>query len=82
MSILEQLVQSHEEGTFLKADGFDKAVIGYEESSMRLIYSVKKCISILTEEGMTEEDALEHFSFNVSGSYVGGKTPIWCEDNL
>ena len=30
---------------------------------------------------MDEEDALEHYYFNVVGSYVGEKTPIWCEDN-
>jgi hypothetical protein len=29
---------------------------------------------------MTLEDALDHFGYNVSGSYVGEKTPIWCED--
>jgi hypothetical protein len=31
---------------------------------------------------MSEEDALEHFSYNVSGAYVGDKTPIWCQDNF
>lgn len=30
---------------------------------------------------MSYDDALEHFNFNISGSYVGEKTPIWCEDN-
>jgi hypothetical protein len=33
-------------------------------------------------EGMSEEDAMEHFSYNVSGAYVGEKTPIWCYDLL
>ena len=31
---------------------------------------------------MTQEDAIEHFYYNVSGSYVGDKTPIWCYDNF
>lgn len=31
---------------------------------------------------MSEEDAIEYFSFNVSGGYVGEKTPIWCQDNF
>jgi hypothetical protein len=69
--------------TFLKADGFDEAVIGFEEQSGRLIYSVTKCLEILVEvEGMSFEDAIEHFDFNVSGAYVGEQTPIWCVDNL
>ncbi len=29
---------------------------------------------------MSEDDAMEYFNFNVSGSYVGDKTPIWCSD--
>jgi hypothetical protein len=48
---------------------------------MRLIYSVSKCIQILTND-MPEEDAIEYFNFNVSGSFVGEKTPIWCFDNF
>jgi hypothetical protein len=48
---------------------------------MRLIYSVSKCIEIL-EKQMSKEEAVEHFNFNVSGAYVGEKTPIWCIDNL
>jgi len=72
--------ENYEEEEFLTADGFDAAIIGIEEASMRVIYSVSKCIKILTEEGMSEEDAHEYFSFNVSGAYVGEKTPIWCMD--
>jgi hypothetical protein len=29
---------------------------------------------------MSDEDAFEYFYFNVSGAYVGEKTPIWCSD--
>ncbi len=82
MSLLEALMEAHPDTEFLVADGFDDAIIGYHTSSERLIYSVKKCIQILMEEGMTEEDALEHFSYNVEGAYVGEKTPIWCDDNI
>ena len=75
--LLEQLPDDVE---MLKADGFDDAILGYEESSYRLIYSTSKCIEILEKEGMTTEDALEHFYYNVQGSYVGEQTPIWCND--
>jgi hypothetical protein len=80
--MLESILDNYPEESFLKADGFDEAVIGLEEPSLRLIYSVKKTIDILIGEGMTEEDALEHFYYNVSGSYVGDLTPIWCEDRF
>lgn len=79
--VLEGIIEYYSEEEFLKADGFDDAIIGVEESSLRLIYSVGKCIEILiTKEEMEMEDALEHFSYNVSGSYIGEKTPIWSQD--
>lgn len=82
MNLLESLMEVYPETDFLIADGFDDAVIGYHHQSERLIYSVKKCIEILMSEGMNEEDALEHFYYNVEGSYVGEKTPIWADDNV
>ena len=79
MNILEQIIENFYEEEFLKANGFDDAVIGLEENEMRLIYSVSKCIEILKID-MSNDDALEHFNYNVSGAYVGKKTPIWCWD--
>jgi len=79
--ILDYILETYDDESFLKADGFDEAIIGVDENSMRLIYSVSKCIEILSQD-MSEEDALEHFYYNVSGSYVGDKTPIWCIDNF
>lgn len=79
MNQLEMILENYPEETFLIADGFDEAVIGFEERSGRLIYSSKKCLEILVEEGMSHEDALEHFEYNVTGSYVGEKTPIFME---
>jgi len=79
--MIEDIIKQYYEEQFLKADGFDDAVIGVEENEMRLIYSVSKCLEILMLE-MSELDAREHFTYNVSGSYVGEKTPIWCWDDF
>jgi hypothetical protein len=80
--MLEEILEYYPDETFLKADGFDNAVIGVQVGEpMRLIYSVTKVIEILiTEDEMSMEDALEHFEFNIRGSYVGEQTPIWCDD--
>jgi hypothetical protein len=78
--MLEKILEQYEGEEILIADGFDNAVIGIDESSMRLIYSVEKCIEILMKQGMDMTEAVEYFDFNVSGSYVGEKTPIWCDD--
>jgi hypothetical protein len=68
---------------YLKADGFDDAVIGTAEiwrdgtRESVLVYSVEKMIVILETGGMTEEEAIEYISFNVEGAYVGPKTPVF-----
>ena len=79
--MIDKILEWFPEDELLIADGFDGAIIGIDENSMRLIYSVSKCIDILCED-MDEEEAVEYFDFNVRGSYVGEKTPIWCTDNL
>jgi hypothetical protein len=79
--MIERILEYYEDESFLKADGFDEAIIGVDETQMRLIYSVTKCIEILCRD-MSEEDAIEYFIYNVSGSYMGEKTPIWCFDNF
>lgn len=80
--MIENITENYTEEEFLIADGFNEAIIGLDEKSMRLIYSVTKCLEILMQDNMTEEEAIEYFEFNISGSYVGEKTPIWCYDNF
>lgn len=82
--MLEKIIEQYSDETFLKADGFDEAIIGACEdfnTPVRLIYSVQKCLDILMND-MSYEEALEYFDFNISGANVGDKTPIWCIDNL
>ena len=79
--MIEQIIEKYYEEGFLKADGFDKAIIGVEQDKMRLIYSVSKCLEIL-EKDMDESEATEYFDFNISGDYVGERGPIWCWDNF
>ena len=69
----------------LKADGFDKAIIGqtYDMvvSEERLIYSVEKCVEILVErDGMTSEEAIEYMDFNVLCAYIGKDQPVFLRE--
>ena len=65
----------------LCADGFDEAILGICEracSSDVVAYDRDKCIHILVErDGMTYEDAVEYFEFNVVDSWVGDNTPVF-----
>jgi len=78
--MLDDIIRNFPESEFLKADGFDAAVIGLEENSGKLIYSVKKIIQIMVDEGETEEDALDYYYYNIVGAYMGDLTPIYCYD--
>jgi hypothetical protein len=78
--MLEGIIEYYQDEEFLKADGFDDAVIGVDTSTMRLIYSVRMYVEILVLQGMDMFEAIEYFDFNIRGSFVGEKTPIWCED--
>jgi len=59
----------------LYADGFEEAFMGIARSCgahPKACYDYDKCIEILVlRDGMSEEDALDFFEFNVAGAYVG-----------
>ena len=82
--MINEIIELYYDEEFLKADGFDEAIIGVCEdfnAPIRLVYSVKKCIEILMKD-MNYEEAMEYFDFNVKGAYMGEKTPIWCLDDF
>lgn len=61
----------------LLADGFDDAFIGYDLAKSRAVYDSDKCVQLLVAGGMSSDDAVEFFDFNVLGAYVGEKTPLF-----
>jgi hypothetical protein len=68
------------ESRILLADGFEQAFmgIGRQFNTMFSVYDYDECIEILmSRDDMTEEEAEEHMSFNVTGAYVGEHTPVF-----
>jgi hypothetical protein len=78
----DKLLKEREESAVF-ADGLEEAFIGigYQFNTPIAIYSKKKAIQYFMEQGMDEEGAYEYFDYNVIGSYVGGQTPIFLEDD-
>ena len=77
--MLEELLSDTCESA-LTADGFDAAMVGLTTGTIgepRVVYDYDECVAVLVAEGMTEEDAIEHMNFNVTGSYVGEQTPVF-----
>lgn len=75
--ILQKIMEDYPDTDFVVATGFNEAVIGVDEHSLRIIYSIEKCLDILVDAGMEQDEAEEYFDFNVAGAYLGDKTPIW-----
>jgi hypothetical protein len=81
----DEIAEFNEELMLLEPAYFDKAIVGVV-SGMNIetvCYDKAKIIELLmTEEEMTEEDALEHFYYNIAGSWVGEHTPVYLEKAL
>ena len=64
------------------ADGFEDALIGVGQqfNKAMAVYDRQKCIEILMErDGMSDEEAVEYFEYNVTGAWGGEYTPIFLE---
>lgn len=63
----------------MTADGLDAAIVGVTEGcDIKVVYDHQKCIEIFqTLQEMTEEEAREWMSYNVTGAYVGEQTPVF-----
>lgn len=65
-------------------DGLDEAIMGIAEefgNGYRIVYSKSKIFSILmNRDGMTEEDAIEFYEYNILGLYASPQNAIFFED--
>ena len=76
-NVLTKILEIFPDSNFLKADGFDNCVIGYD-SNDRLIYSVSAIIEQLVKvDNMDMDEAIEHFHFNIESAFMGDNTPIY-----
>jgi len=65
----------------LLADGLEQAFIGlvmrFNVLDPIACYDYDKVIASYIEDGMTEEEAVEFFEFNVIGAWAGERTPCF-----
>jgi hypothetical protein len=75
--VLEELSTIDEE--ILLADGLEEALIGHVRifSKTVTLYDEEACIRIFMKQGLTRDEAVEHFEYNVVGAWVGEKTPAF-----
>jgi hypothetical protein len=74
-SKLEQILELYPDDTFMVADGFDDAIIGVDDNNLKIVYDIDKVIDILIKDGMSVDEAIEYYEYNIAGAYVGENTP-------
>lgn len=79
----DEIAEINPEALF--CDGFDEAIIGIAERPNLgpvVAYSVEKIIDIMmTKDGMTYEEALEYYDYNIACAWLGEYTPIYISNN-
>lgn len=65
-------------------DDFNEAVLGMVSSfeGPRVVYNLKTILEILQKDGMSREEALEYFNFNILGAYIGPQNPVFLDIEL
>ena len=84
MELTRDLIDELAEGAII-LEGFDDCIIGITEefgNDNRLLYSLKKMIDKMVSDGMTEEEALEFYCYNIKGGDFGEQNPIFLVDYL
>ena len=63
---------------------FDGCIVGlgyrFHDGPLAM-YSVDRVLRVFVGNGMDEEEAADHFGFNVIGGWVGEGTPIYVRDD-
>jgi hypothetical protein len=61
--------------------GLEEAFLGvaFQVNTHIPIFSKKKCLEILMDQGLSSSDALEFFELNVQGAWVGENTPAFLD---
>lgn len=79
----EMLMDFAEEAIVL--EGFDDCIVGLTEefgNGFRVLYSVKCIVNKLMQDGMSEEEALEYYGYNILNAHMGEQNPIFLVDIL
>jgi hypothetical protein len=60
-------------------EDFDPCVVGVARrfNDTVLLYDTTKVLAVFVAQGLTEDEAEEHFEYNVIGGWLGDGTPVF-----
>jgi hypothetical protein len=80
---MEKILETYPDENFMKADGFDDCIIGVSHrfgEPLILAYDEEKVIKkLMKRDKMTRETALEYYTYNIIGAWMGKQTPLFIE---
>ena len=75
-------ISGNSDEPLLLADGFEDCILGVINrfgSEPHICYHMPSVLKRIQADGLTEEDALEHFNYNVIGAWAGDATPAFLD---
>jgi hypothetical protein len=82
MNKREEISEDYPDLLVMDPTYLDEAIVGVVTriGLEAVCYDTNKVIELLiTNEGMTEEEAVEHMEYNMKGSWVGETTPVFLQ---
>ena len=65
--IIDKILEQYPEIEFIRYDDLDAAVVGVDMRDMRLIYEEQMILADLEARGMSDEEAIEFYNYNILG---------------
>lgn len=78
--IREEIAENYPDLMVMDPEYFDEAILGVviRPNMQAVCYDSAKVVEILMkQDGMTEDEAIEHMEFNMMGAWVGETTPMF-----
>ncbi len=86
--MLESIIDNYPDNDIYILENLNDAIIGFDQQSNRVVYSVKKIIELIylqefkDDKNFSKEDAFDYFAYNIESNGCGEFSPILCYDNF
>lgn len=86
--MLQSIIDNYPDQDIYILENLNDAIIGFDQQSNRVVYSVKKIIELIylqefkDDKNFSQEDAFGYFAYNIESNGCDEFSPILCYDNF